>query len=279
MYNIIGNFDTAKAIIQLVHGMHEYSARYYNFAEYCMSKNFLIVLSDHKGHGEKALKNGTLGKLEEDFSCLVKQQIEITKNLKTKFPNIPIFILGHSLGSFIAQEHMKTSSSLVKGYLLLGSRGKRRLETFIGKYVMKGISKIFKNSYNFCNFLLFKQMNYNWLTKDKQIIENYINDPLCNFNYSPKFYFYLLDFIDKLYRKNDFININKNLPLFIISGKKDPIGVYGVSVKKLFYFYKNLGFSNIYFKLYENDRHELLNEIDRKNIYFDICHWINLNLD
>lgn len=278
MYNIIGDSNHPRAIIQIIHGMHEYSARYKNFAEFLASKDFLVILSDHKGHGKKALENGTLGKLDEDFSCLVEKQIKITKEFKEKFPNIPLFVLGHSLGSFVAQEHMKTTSSLVEGYLLLGSRGKRKLETFVGKHVMKGVTKIFNNPCNFCNFLLFKQMNYSWLTKDKKAIENYINDPLCNFSYTPKFYFHLLDFIDNLYNKKDFENVNRNLPLFIISGEKDIIGVCGRSVKKLFKFYKNLGFSDIYFKLYKNDRHELLHEADKFKIYEDIYIWINSKL-
>lgn len=279
MYTAIGNLNNPKAIVQIIHGMHEYGARYSEFSEYLASKNFLVILSDHKGHGEKALKDGTLGVLNEDFSVLVEKQKQITFILKEKYPHTPIFILGHSLGSFVAQAHMKHYSHLCKGYLLLGSRGKRRLETFTGKYVMKLISKLFKNPCDFCNFLLFKKMNYSWLTKDEEVIKKYVSDPLCRFNYTPNFYFYLLDFLDNLYNKKDFYKIDRSLPLFIIAGDKDPIGVYGISVKKLFNFYRSLGFRNIFFKLYHNDRHELLHETDKYEIYNEIDLWLEKTLN
>lgn len=265
--------------------MSEYSDRYLEFAVFLNINRYIVVLSDHRGHGQEALENKTLGMFSDSFDILVFDQVNISKAIKEQFPKLPIFILGHSMGSFIAQKHMKVYSKEQFNYIFMGSCYERKLMTFIGKALFKSISLLTDNPKKIFNKIIFLGANSkindknknssSWLSRDPKVVENFLKDPHCGFSYTPKFYYNFLDFLSKLYEENSFNFVNRNTPILIISGESDPIGLYGVGVKSLYHFYFNLGFKNISLKLYKNCRHEILNELNKHDVYKDILFWLN----
>lgn len=264
--------------------MSEYSNRYMEFAAFLNSNRYIVALSDHRGHGEEALKNGTLGAFSSSFDILVFDQVNISKTLRENFPHLPICILGHSMGSFIAQKHMKVYSKEKFSYIFMGSCYERKFMTFIGKTLFKSISLLTDNPKKIFNDIIFLGANSkitdknrnssSWLSRDSKVVQEFLKDPHCGFSYTPKFYYNFLDFLSKLYKRDSFNFINRETPILVISGESDPIGLYGIGVKSLYHFYLDLGFKKVSLKLYKNCRHEILNELNKDQVYRDILHWI-----
>lgn len=281
---IYDNEKSPIGIVQVIHGMSEYSKRYLGFATFLNKNGYVVVLSDHRGHGEDALKNGTLGIFSGSFDILVFDQVNISKNLKEQFPDLPFYVLGHSMGSFIAQKHMKVYSKEKFSYIFMGSCYERKFMTFIGKVLFKSISLLTDNPRKIFNNIIFfgtnsrvKDKNKNsssWLSRDPKTVQEFLDSPYCGFSYTPKFYYNFLDFLSKLYNKDSFNFINRETPILIISGEDDPIGLYGIGVKSLYHFYLSLGFKKISLKLYKNCRHEILSELNKEQVYEDILHWL-----
>ncbi|MGL5592785.1 MAG: alpha/beta fold hydrolase [Cetobacterium sp.] len=271
-------------MVQIIHGMSEYSKRYLSFTDFLNKNRYIVVLSDHRGHGEEALKNGTLGLFSSSFDILVFDQVNISKNLKEQFPNLPFYILGHSMGSFIAQKHMKVYSKEKFNYIFMGSCYERKFMTFVGKALFKSISLLTDNPKKIFNNIIFLGTNSkikdndknssSWLSRDPKVVKEFLDDPHCGFSYTPKFYYNFLDFLSKLYNRDSFNFVNKATPILIISGEADPIGLYGLGVKSLYNFYLNLGFSKLSLKLYKDCRHEILNELNKNQVYDDILLWM-----
>ncbi len=114
-----------------------------------------------------------------------------------------------------------------------------------------------------------------WLSRDIEEVKTYCNDDLCDFTYSSSFYSDFFYFLNRLYLPTSFKDINRDLPIYIISGDMDPVGRYGKGVTQLKEFYERLNFKNVQYKLYPNARHELHNEINRDEVFFNIEKWLN----
>jgi len=282
---IYKNEAYAVGVVQIIHGMSEHSGRYLDFAEFLNKNRYIVILSDHRGHGIKASNANALGSFTGSFETLVFDQVNISQEIKKLYPDLPVFILGHSMGSFIAQKHMKVYSEENFSYIFMGSCFERKAITLLGKIIFKFISLLTKNPKKIFNNLIFLGVNSkisdsnknssSWLSRDKKEVQKFLNDPYCGFSYAPKFYYNFLDFLSNLYDKDSFGFVNKNTPIFIVSGERDPIGLYGKGVKALFNFYISLGFKKVSFKLYSECRHELLNELNKGEVYQDILKWID----
>lgn len=276
-----------KGIIQIIHGMSEHKDRYKHLFKYFSERGYLVVLKEHLHHGHNNIDQKKIGIFENDFNQLIEDQVNYTKELKESYPNTPIYIFGHSMGSFIAQEHMKQCYNIVNGYILCGSCYKTPFLWKLAEYLSFFMNKIYKNKRAyFIKKLVFLNSNskvkskyyYNensWLSRDIEEVKNYSNDELCDFTYSSSFYSDFFYFLNRLYISVSFKNIDRKLPIYIISGDMDPVGRYGKGVIQLNNFYKKLNFTNVQCKLYSNARHELHNEINRDEVFFNIDKWLN----
>lgn len=273
-----------KGIIQIIHGMGEHCNRYSKLGEYFSNKGYIVVGEDFEEHGNKA-KN--IGILEINLEELVEAQKILTIELSKKYPQTPIYVLGHSMGSFIAQEHMKKSLPKVKGYIFQGSSYKNPFLWNLGKLITGILSKIYgKKRALLVKKIIFRGNNshfknekdeYSWLTRDKEVRKEFQKDDRAGFAYSGEFYYNFFRFINKLYIEESFVNIDRNIEIFLVSGTEDPVSGYGKSVLKLFNFYKKLGFKNIVIELKEGFRHELHNEIGKEIYFSNILEWIEKN--
>lgn len=278
-----------KAVVQIIHGMVEHSGRYSEFARYLNSKGYIVYADDHRGHGETARQNDEYGYLGEDgFNAIVEDEFIITTLIKNENPNIPIFILGHSFGSFISQSYITKYSKDINGIIFSGSSMRDGIDLKLGVILLNFQKKLFseKKEARLINKVAFLGFNKkyedcktksDWLSRDSNIVNKYINDKHCVFIPTINFYYNFFRSLTFLYNQKSLDNIRKDLNILIISGDKDPVGNYGKGVKKLYEMYKKLGIRNVNLKLYENGRHEMLNEINKDEVYEHIFNYLESN--
>lgn len=276
-----------KGIVQILHGMVEYIDRYDDFARYLCNLGFAVAGDDHRGHGFTAGEEN-LGKVPDGHTYFdtVDDAIILTDYLQSKYPDVPTIVFGHSYGSFLAQGYIQQNSDKINGCVLCGSArmdnsdvkmgrkvanmqfklyGKDKPANLIRKLSFGGYDKPFKHE---------KRKNA-WLNRDVDACEKYNNDKFCNYTMSIGFYKYFFDGLIKIYEQDRLDKINKDLPLFIISGDKDPVGNMGKLVRDLYDLYVDNGIKNVKIKLYNNARHEILNELNKTEVYQDVSDWIS----
>ncbi len=268
------------AVVQIVHGMAEHAKKYNAFAEFLNSHSIAVYAHDHRGHGETIFDNdfGYYGK--GGFNLAVENTYKVTKIIKADFPDVPNYIFGHSMGSFVTQRFIQKHGTDVDKCVLCGSNGPDFVLSIGGRIVAK-IVTLFKGDRYYSPFLdkmafgsynkkTKNSTNKDWLTRDDSKVDKYVKDPLCGRIVTASFFYELSKGMSQIFYKRNLKNIPKDLPVFIISGDMDPVGKYGKGVKKLFETYKKEGLKNISMKLYEGARHELINEINKEEIMNDV---------
>ncbi len=276
-----------KAVVQISHGMTEMIMRYDHFARFLNEKGFLVIGNDHLGHGQTAGCDEDLGYFcpKNMSKTVVADLYLVTKYAKKKYPNVPYFLLGHSMGSFMARRYIMTYGKGLTGAIIVGTGRKSKLVLMTGK-VTAALIELFKGSRYRSKFL--KQVSFgsfnnhakaegiggNWLTKDEKIVAFCESNKYCNFSFTVNGYKTLFDVLSFIQNKKNIQKIPKKLPIFMIAGTEDPVGDYGTGVKKVFGQYKQSGIEDISMKLYKGDRHEILNELDKAVVYNDVYQWI-----
>lgn len=275
-----------KAIVQLVHGMCEYIDRYHDFAVFLTEHGFAVIGHDHLGHGKSMNSEADLGYFadENGHSVVVEDMHRITLFGKERWYGKPLFILGHSMGSFMTRRYLTHYSDELAGAIIMGTgmipggvaKTGRMVANLIGK--TKGWhhpSKLLTNMVLGGNNKPFKpaRTDNDWLTKDEVIVDKYVADPLCGFMFSAGAFKDFFTVMAELADGVDSEKIRKNLPILINMGEVDPVGGAKAG-KELLDQYTRMGMSDVILKVYVGDRHEILNELDRKQVYEDILKWI-----
>lgn len=283
----IPDVEKPVCIFQIVHGMAEHIDRYDAFARFLAGKGILVVGEDHLGHGKSVPEGGIYGYFcEEDAAnVLVRDVHRLKKIMQEQYPGVLYLILGHSMGSFILRNYLFRYGSGVNGAIIAGTgmQSKAALLTartvtavqklFCGpKHVGKFIDKVSFGSFN--DRFMPARTPYDWLSREAANVDRYMADPMCGFIFTLNGFGTLFRLIHNCYDVEKIESMPKQLPIFLIAGADDPVGNYGKSIEKVYQSYKEHGMQNIQMKLYENDRHELLNETDREQIYGDIYRWI-----
>ncbi len=278
-----------KGIIHIIHGLAEHAKRYERFAKEAVDKGFIVVADDHRGHGKTAKNDEDLGFLGEKdgFNMMVEDEFLLTKIIKEKYSGLPYFILGHSMGSFILQRYIQQYGKELNGAILSGTTGPNPLLLYPGKFIAR-LAMIFngpKKKSPFLNNLSFGTYNnafkpnrtaFDWLSRDEKEVDKYIEDPWCGFVCSTSLYYFLTKGMIEMHKKHNLSLVPKSLPIIILSGSKDPVGAN--TVQSLYKIYLKLGLQDVEMKLYENARHEILNEINREEVTRDILGWISRHL-
>lgn len=277
-----------KAILQISHGMQEFIDRYDNFASFLCDHGFLVTGNDHLGHGGSINSEDDWGFFAENDGnrALLDDLYELTKLTKKKYPNVPYFLLGHSMGSFYARQYICEHGDELKGAIIMGTghqplpvvkAGMQACKLFaLGKgwrYRSKAVEAMAFGSYN--KKFEPAETDKEWLTKDRNIINWYINEPRCSYKFTLNGYYNMFMGISRLHDKNLLNRIPKDLPIIFVSGQDDPVGDFGKGVQAAFDSVKEAGCKNVEMKLYPNDRHEILNELDKEIVYDDLYNWLN----
>ena len=276
-----------KAILQISHGMVEYIVRYDNFAKHLNQQGILVIGNDHLGHGQSVLDESEFGYFgKEKGSAVVDDLYEVTKYAKKQYgENIPYFLMGHSMGSFMARRYLMTYGEKITGAIISGT-GYKAAPVLVAALFFTAVTKFFHGErYRspFLKWLAFHTYNRkiadvktenDWLTRDAAVVAAYNENPYCKFSFTVNGYETLSDTIKYIQKQSNWEKTPKQLPILMIAGEEDPVGSYGKDVKKVYKKYQQLGCNHIELKLYQDDRHELVNELDREVVYADISQWI-----
>ena len=272
------NVKSPKAVVQIIHGMQEHATRYDYFAQFLNKNGYIVFATDLRGHGQTAKDIKVLGHTNGDiFKEIVSDQIIITEKLNKRF-NLPVYVVGHSFGSFITQRYIQVCALSNKA-VIVGSSYTKTLLNKMGLLVAN-LTALIKGNHaeaKLVEKLSFgayakKFENGNWLCSDEEQFNKYKADPYCGTPFPICFYKSMLKNIVKNYKNLD--NISKDQKVMLVAGECDPVGNYGKGVTKLYNEYKKHDV-DVEIKLYAGGRHEILNEVNRDEVFEDILKFLD----
>lgn len=276
-----------KCVLQIVHGMAEYIDRYEEFANFLTDRGFVVTGEDHLGHGQSVPAGSRYGYFcEQDPATVVVRDVHRLKKMtQSVYPKVPYVILGHSMGSFILRNYLCRYGNGINGAVIVGTGMPSEMLVALSK-VLAGIQKLILGSEHVSHFIdqcAFGSYNkkienprtaVDWLSKNEENVDCYIADPLCGFTFTVNGFLTLFELISRIQKKENLEKMPTELPIFMVSGTDDPVGSYGKGVHKAYDSLKQVGMKNVSLKLYDDDRHEILNEADRAAVMQDICDWV-----
>lgn len=278
-----------KALFHLVHGMTEYIERYDHLLSFLANEGFLSFGFDNLGHGKTAKDDEELGFIasKNGYEFLVDDVGVFEAQIRKDYPDLPLFLMGHSMGSFIVRLAATKHDLGLSGLIICGTGGPLAV-TPLGLALTDILRKIYGERHfsDFAENIAFGAYNkrfegvskYDWLTNKREVIETYEKDRLCTFRFTVSAMHDLIKLNALSNSKEWFKNYSFSLPTFIISGALDPVGNYGKGVKAV---YENLlkgNRKNIECKLYENCRHEIHNDICQEEMFRDISAFLARNI-
>ncbi|PJJ62887.1 alpha/beta fold hydrolase [Chryseobacterium geocarposphaerae] len=278
--------ETAKATLLIVHGMQEHSGRYIEVAEYFAAHCIAVLTYDHLGHGRSVKEKKDIGffQLEKPDERLVADAEMMADHLAEQYPEVPHFILGHSMGSFITRRLLQKAGNKFSGAIITGTGGPLpginilraylslanivapRHRTFLNSVFTSVNNKHFKKDKNFSDT--------SWLSINPENRKIFEQDELCGIPFTHNAFYTLFTIYKKATARDWASSISKSFPFLFISGQNDPIGDFGKGVMRTVNNLKIDGFQNVEVKLYPEMRHEILNEEIREEVLNGIFHWI-----
>ena len=279
-----------KGVLQISHGMCEYVGRYEDFALYLVSLGWVVAGNDHLGHGDTAASDEDLGYFAEKdgYKLLVDDVHTLTGILKEKYPDVPFVLMGHSMGSFIARLYLASYAEELDAAIIMGTGGTKNptglgmaLASFIAMFNGDRYRSELLKKIAFSGYL--KKCGKNahpasWITKDEERLRKYADDPKCTYTFTVSGYHDLFDMISRVSTEEWAKMIPTDLPILLISGADDPVGDYGKGVGQVAALLTGAGNSKLTVKLVAGDRHEVLNETDRDEVYAYVSGWLDENV-
>jgi len=275
-----------KAVILLAHGMAEHSARYARLAEAFCAEGYGVYAPDQRGHGKTA-DHGTLGHFADDdgWCKVVGDLASLNQFLGQRHPGVPIVLLGHSMGSYIAQAYLLHHSASLHGAILSGSnfqpvalyRAARQIARFEKlRQGAKGRSALIEwlSFGSFNNKFKPARTAFDWLSRDPVEVDKYATDPLCGFRCTNQLWIDLLGGLQQISKASNLAQIDPGLPLLVIGGECDPVSE-GKRLKDLANALREAGSQSLQLTIYPQARHELFNDINRDEVTTDVLAWIN----
>ena len=276
-----------KAIVQISHGMIEYIERYADFAAFLNEHGILVIGNDHLGHGKSVNSEDEWGYFAEEKGgvLLVRDLLLVTKLIKQEFPLVPVFLLGHSMGSFMARRYLINFGGFVDGAIIMGTGNPSLATLAAGRAITASLMKMHGSRYrsDFVSNMAFGSYNKrienpaspnSWLTRDEAVVEKYDNTPENTFKFTVSGFNQIFETISYIENPKLINRIPKNIPILLISGEEDPVGGYGKEVQKVYKALDKAGIDDLTIELVEGARHEVLNEINKEETYRFILEWI-----
>ena len=272
--------------------MVEYIKRYDEFAQFLCEKGFYVVGNDHLGHGKSVQSKSEYGFFEKKYgnACVLGDIHTLRQRTVKKYPETPYFMLGHSMGSSLLRQYIQMYGNGLSGVVLMGVvtdhrrssllfvkqlcrlmaavRGWHYRSRMVDELVTGSFNKKFKPSVT----------RADWITSDKEHLDAYVTDPLCSFMFTVNAYYSMMAGMLGMQKKENISMIPKSLPVLFVSGAEDPVGNFGKGVRKVCEIYKSAGLRDVSLKLYEGDRHEILNETNREQVYQELYEWFEEKL-
>lgn len=276
-----------KGVVQIIHGMAEYAARYAPFAEFLNAHGYLVCADDHLGHGESVLGEEYLGYFNDkrDTGIIIDDIRSLQLAVRKQTEGKPYFIMGHSMGSFFCRKYISLYGGDFNGAIIMGTGFKSTftLNTALFTVRMNALFCGWKHRSKLVNSLAFGSYNKkfkpaktpnDWLTRNSANVERYNADKLCGFVFTNNGFNGLFSIIKQACSHKTIDAVPKNLPVFFVAGADDPVGDYGKGVKKAYKKFKDAGIRDVSVTLYEDARHEILNDDCADKVCADILDFI-----
>lgn len=281
--------DTApKAVIQLSHGMCEYICRYEPMFSVLCRAGFAFCGNDHLGHGYTSPDTPGFAAEKDGHKYLLKDLYTMNRLGHEKYPGLPYFLLGHSMGSFYARWFAELHGDVIDGLIISGTGGPnplmplgRRVSGLLSKLRgPKSYSKFMESSSNgaYAKHFAADKDEFAWLSRDPAVWDAYRNDPLCGFSFTVSAYHDMLTVYTHVNTADWAARLNKELPIFLYSGDDDPVGSYGKGVEKVNALLRDAQIADLTFKLYPGARHEVHNETNRDELFADLTAWLEAHI-
>ncbi len=282
------NDSKPKGVIQIAHGMAEHVLRYEGFAKALTEEGYVVYGNDHRGHGRTAESPENIGYFADDngWDLVVEDMYELTNIIKEENPDLPVFLFGHSMGSFLSRTYIQRYGKDINGVILSGTGGdagllgklgilvaKREIKRKGKRAKSKRMDKLSFGSFN--KSFSPNRTGFDWLSRDNSEVDKYVADPLCGEVFSAGFFYDMLKGLKDLNKKGNIEKIPKDLPMYIISGEKDPVGKNTKGVLQAYNSFRKSGIKDVKYNFYKDARHEILNELNKGEVYRDIINWLN----
>ncbi len=278
--------EHSKGIVLICHGMAEHIQRYNDFMQFLCKNNYTVIGYDQRGHGLTAGSVENCGYMDDtdNIEALVNDLHMVIEYIKKTYENQLIYLFGHSMGSFISQRFVELYDKEIDGLILSGSsfndgliikaghglaslitkiKGRKHISPLINNLSLGSYNKSFKPA----------KTSVDWLSRDENNNIQYENDEYCGMTFSVSYFKDLTNTFSLIAK--DLELINNNLPIYIMSGDNDPVGNFGKGTTKLYNKLKAIGVNDLTLKLYKDGRHEMLNEINKEEVYNNVLNWIN----
>ncbi|WP_330212730.1 alpha/beta hydrolase [Pseudomonas sp. Z18(2022)] len=274
-----------KALIMLAHGMAEHSGRYARLAQALCDAGYGLYAPDQRGHGRTA-DEGTLGLFAEKdgWNKVVGDLASLNQHIGQQAPGVPIILLGHSMGSYIAQAYLLHHSASLNGAILSGSNF-QTVALYGAAKVIAHVERLrqgLRGRSALIDFLSFGSFNkafkpnrtaFDWLSRDPAEVDKYVNDPLCGFRCTNQLWIDLLGGLQQISKASNLAQIDPGLPILIMGGECDPVSE-GKRLKSLANALREAGCQNLELSIYPQARHELFNETNRDAVTADVLAWL-----
>ncbi len=283
-----------KGVFHINHGMAEHSERYAPFAEKLIADGYAVYAHDHRGHGYSIPQGGLVGHYADKngWAKVISDLKVVNESIHSDYPDLPVILFGHSMGSFISLYYCTQHGDSVSAVILSGSGysapvALRAPKMLIRLEKFRNGSKARSNLIDRQTFASFNKRfgkprtTADWLSRDEKEVDKYISDPLCGFLCTNQMWDDFLSGLDAISRNKNLRNIPNQVPFYLVSGERDPLS-YGSrkhGIEKLAEHLRSGGQLDVTFKLYEDGRHEIFNELNREEVIKDTIAWANSRLN
>lgn len=276
-----------RAVLCILHGMLEYGERYESFARFLSENGVAVVAYDHPGHGNTAMDKNELGYVKEEKGSehLASCAVAVIGKARELYPDKKVFVLGHSMGSFVLRRIMTTHSHIMDGAVVVGT-GTPPLAMLKAGRVLAGLICKIKGGHHPSRLLTNMSFaGYNkgfdkeegphaWISSDREVVKKYEADPFCSYTFRAAGFLALYDTLIYLAKGTDTDKIRKDLPILVTAGGADPVGEGGKGPRAYYELCKGAGLSDVSLKLYDGGRHEIINEKNKEEVYGDVLSFI-----
>jgi len=281
---------TPICVLHIAHGMAEYALRYDPIALMLVQQGIAVYAHDERAHGNAVASIALQGIAEKEwFNKQVNDLHLMMQHLRSEYPQQKIFLMGHSMGSFICQRFFQMHGKDVDGLILSATNGKH--DPLLGFGI--GLSwlqmKLLGHNYRsvLIDKLSFQKFNmgfapnrtaHDWLSRNEAEVDKYLADPQCGWVSSATFFYFFFKGIRDAFSKKNIAQIPLSIPVYAFAGDKDPVGLQGKGFMQLINNWTAAGVKDITYKLYPGGRHEMMNDINRDEVIADLVKWIKLHL-
>lgn len=280
----------ARGVVVVAHGMAEHSARYARLAEALTAAGYAVHAPDHRGHGRtaSATDHGYFAD-REGWGAVVADLRAVIADARAEHAGLPVFLLGHSMGSFLSRSLVVEDSSGLAGLVLSGTAGDPGLLGKVGAAVAAGEARLRGRRHQsaLMDKLAFGQYNaafkptrtdFDWLSRDPDEVDAYVADPLCGNTFTSGFFVDLLGGLAGINDPKKVARVRRDLPVLLVSGDADPVGDGGKGPRAVAQQYREAGLTDVTCTLYPGARHELFNETNRDEVTEDVVRWLDAHL-